>query len=385
MPFKVQAPEFAPRVHAPDTKVEAHGWRLRNDFYTLHVDSVTGGIRSLIAGGREWVDDSTGWTVGQIIHETINAAGERDDIELPPTDADYDYRPHLAPQYAGTSAVTEKQFIAGKGHGRFFLRVDAPSANDAYVQIVLYDELPYIDLIIDIDKQIVTAPESLYVAFPLAVENPVPRYEVAGAIVEAETQQLINATRDYYSIQNWVDCSNDHYGVTLASPDVNMLHIGGFYNNAHLQSLEIGQPLLVSWPMNNHWWTNFKRDQSGWTRFRYRLWLHDGPFDAVKATHFGADMATPPLVGPLTDVFPGFLNREVSTPVHLPAEQASLYSLSPENVQIASTRITESEVIIDLQEIAGESADYTLRIEGMGEISGSIEPFRISTIRKARS
>jgi alpha-mannosidase len=381
--LNVQTPEFAPRSHKQTSQVKCHGWRLENQFYRLEIDPVSGGIRNLNAGGVEWVDDSTPWYVGHYIHETITAAGQREDIQLPPPDEDYDYRPHLAPQRHGPSRVTEKRFEAGVASGRLFMRLDAPGADDVYMQVVLYDDLPWIDLIYDINKQLTPEPESVYIAFPFALTDPVPRYEIAGAIVEAETQQLINACRDHYAVQHWVDVSNNQRGMALATPDVPLLHIGGFNNYKHQEALEIGQPLIVSWPMNNHWWTNFKRDQSGWVRLRYRLWPHDAPFDPVAVTRFGMDAAVEPLVGPLIDRGQGMEHRTATAPTHL-EPQGKLFSLEPENVRIVGFQPTEDEVIIRLQEFAGQTAEYTLHLEGAEPISGTIEPFRLQTRRIQR-
>lgn len=382
--LNVQIPEFAPRVHQPASSVTNHGWRLQNQYYTIHVDPVSGGIRSLISDDKEWVDHNTEWTAGHLIHETITAIGHREDIQLPPPPEDYDYRPHLAPNYHGVRQVTEKRFIRGVDSARLFMRLDAPGTEDAYLQIVLHDDLPWIDLIYDINKTPITQPESLYIAFPFAIEEAIPRYEVAGAIVQAEEQQIKFASRDYYAVQNWVDVSNDNAGITLATPDVPLLHIGGFHNNHHQSSLDIGQPLLVSWPMNNHWWTNFKRDQSGWVRFRYRLWLHDTPFDPIAVTRFGMETATPPLIGPLVDRQPGLEHRTATAPMHLETE-GTLFSLSPENMRLIGCQITEDELIIRLQEIAGQATDYTLNIAGMDSLTGHVEAYRYKTIKVKRS
>jgi len=384
--WKMQPPEFAPRVHESDTQVEAHGWRLQNKFMTLHIDPNTGGIRSLITkeDGHEWVDSSTSWTLGHIIHETIGAPGGRMNIGLPNPPKDYDYRPHLALDYAGTEKVTEMQYIPGIKNGRLFLRVEAPGAHDAFVQIVIFDDLPYVDLIFDINKISIKDPESLYIAFPLNVPNPVPRYEVAGAIAEAGKQQLPFASHDYVSVQNWIDVSNDQSGVTIASPHVPLFHIGGFTNNRFKREISLEQPLLVSWPMNNHWWTNFKLEQSGWTRFHYRLWIRNTPFNAVEATRFGMDIANPPLIAPLTDVKPGLTHRTSSAPVNLPPE-SSLFSLEPSNVQMIGCQVTEESLIFRLQEIAGETAEYNLDVAGFDSFKGTLEPFHHTTITVKRS
>lgn len=163
-----------------------------------------------------------------------------------------------------------------------------------------------------------------------------------------------------------------------------MVHIGGFNNNRHQVKLHMEQPLLVSWPMNNHWWTNFKRDQSGWTRFRYRLWLHDTPFEPVAVTRFGMEAATQLLIGPLVDRQPGLEQRTTTAPVHLEPE-GMLFALEPAHVRLIGCQLTADEIIVRLQEFAGKTADYTLALAGKQVATGSIQPYRYETIRLSRS
>jgi alpha-mannosidase len=234
----------------------------------------------------------------------------------------------------------------------------------------------------------------------------VARYEVAGAIVQAEAQQMRYATRDFYAIQNWVDLSNDQLGVTVASPDAPMLHLGGFTNHKYLAAMQLEQPLLVGWPVNNHWFTNFRGSQSGWLRFRYRLLPHTAPFDAVAATRFGAEAAVEPLLGPVWDRPAGLERRAVPAPVHLP-EQTSFLVLEPAHVHLIGLKPAANGqgITLRLQELAGQPADFRLhfphsqvvsaevcslleeRIDGPQpvaaghEVRGQIEPYRLQTLR----
>lgn len=378
-----QTPKFVPVSYTPSTTVRSHGWILENDVYRLHIDPMSGAVHSLEAYGMEWVDETCNWHLGQYVYETIGATNQRDDIQLPAYDFDYDYRPHLAPQYHTVTKVVEKRFVKGTSSGRFVLRFEADGIDDGYLQFVLYDKLPYIDFIYDINKTSCIDPESVYITFPLAINNPIAKYEVAGAIVEAEKEQLVHACRDYYAVQNWVNIGNKTRSTTLATPDVPLVHIGGFNNHRHQKELQMEQPLLIGWLMNNHWWTNFRRDQAGWTRFRYRLMMHDHAFKSIVSTRFGAEAAVDPLVGPLTDKEPGLLERTVTTPIHLSASQ-SMLSIEPENVHLISLQPTAEGIQIRLQEIAGQTSQFTIRRFDGETITGTIEPYRLQTIQWIR-
>jgi hypothetical protein len=380
---------------------------LENGFYRLRLDPTTGAIASLISKDtdREWVEPSSGWGLGHYVYEINRSPRGRRDMQVAFGGApDYDRQPILAPERHGPNAVSEIVFVPGIGHGRLSLRLDAPGASDVRLQVVLYDDLPWIDLIYDINKTAVTEMESVYVAFPFALHHPSPRYEVAGAIVQAEAQQLRYACRDFYAIQHWVDLSDERGGVTVAAPDAPIIHLGGFTNHKYLAKMQLQQPYLVSWPINNHWFTNFHISQQGWMRFRYRLLPHTGPFEPVAATRFGAEAAVEPLCGPVWDRPAGLEQRVFPFAPHLP-EEASFLTVAPDHAHMVGLKPAADGdgIIIRLQELAGEAADFQISfnlsrvlsaarcdlversleplIVTERSVSGHIEPHRIETIR----
>ncbi len=408
VPDPVFTPHIAPGLAA--TKgVRSEGWTLDNRFYRLHVDSTSGAIASLISkdNGKEWVDTSTPWRLGHYIYETNRSPRGRQDMQMWFAPGhDVDHQTDLAPHRAGPDQIRESTFVPGVGHSRLSLRLNAPGAAEVRIQVVLYDDLPWIDLIYDVNKTPVTAMESVYIAFPFALDQPAARYEAAGAIVEAETQQLPYASRDFYSIQHWVDLTDEQGGVTVASPDAPILHLGGFTNHKYLPRMQMAQPYLLSWPINNHWFTNFQASQQGWIRFRYRLLLHSTPFDPVASTRFGAEAAVEPLCGPVWDRPAGLEQRAYPFAPHL-QEQASFFTVEPDNVHLVGLKPAADGqgLIVRLQELAGQESDFQLVFnaghvlsaahcdlmeaangtEGLTvterSVAGRIAPHRLQTIR----
>ncbi|MCC7447876.1 MAG: hypothetical protein IT324_10695 [Anaerolineae bacterium] len=404
-------PVFTPRVAPglkPTSGVHREGWTLENQFYHLHLDSSSGALASLISkdNGKEWVDTSTPWRLGHYIYETNASPRGRQDMQMrfaPGHDADR--QPDLAPQRCGPEQVTDVAFIPGVGSSRLALRLNVPGASELRIQIVLYDDLPWIDLIYDVNKLPVTEMESVYIAFPFALDQPVIRYEVAGAIAEAETQQIPYASRDFYSIQRWVDLTDGQGGMTVAAPDAPIVHLGGFTNHKYLSHMQLEQPYLIGWPINNHWFTNFQASQQGWMRFRYRLMPHGSSFDPVAATRFGAEAAVEPLIGPVWDRPAGSERRAYPLAPHLP-EQASFLTVEPSSVHLVGLKPAAdgNGVMARLQELAGQASAYQLTFTGTVEsaepcdlmeapldggaltvtehtVTGHIEPYRLQTLR----
>ncbi len=377
-PVNPTVPQFVPRSGdsvAARSRVRAHGWQLENDFYRLVIDPLSGAIASLVTltDRWEWVDASTAWRLGHFVYEDLLTPRGRADIQLPNPPVDYDYRPHLAARRRATERVLAAEVVPGRAATRFVMQLQAAGVRDLRVQVVLYDDLPWIDLIYDFDKLPVAEPESVYIAFPFNLPTPTIHYETAGALVEAEAEQIAIACRDFYAVQRWVDLNDGARGVTFATPDAPLLHLGGFTNHKHQARLALDQPLLVSWVMNNHWWTNFVQRQHGWTRFRYRLHPYAGGYDPVRAVRLGLETAVDPVLIPVKDREPGLLQRSIDVPQNLPAT-GTLFTLEPEHVQMVSLKPAEdgNGIIVRLQELAGQPAEVVLQFQG-GSIASVVD------------
>ena len=126
-----------------------------------------------------------------------------------------------------------------------------------------------------------------------------------GAVVRPEKDQLPGACKNWFSVERWVDVSNDNYGVTWVTADAPLMELGGLTANlprsqpnpnAYMKTIA-PSATLYSWVMNNHWHTNYRADQEGETTFRYYLRPH-GAYDAVAAARFGLETTQPLIVMP---------------------------------------------------------------------------------------
>lgn len=354
-------PELAPGLE-PASGVTAGPWTLENRFYCLRIDSTSGAIASLVSksDGHEWVDHSTTWRLGQYVYEINRSPRGRADMQVTmQSGPDFDRQSDLSPDRRGPEAVLDCRFVPGAGKARLALHLQAPGAADLRMQVIFYEDEPWIDLIYDIDKLPVTRPESVYVTFPIALHQPRGCFNTTGAVVQAETEQLPYACRDFYYIQSWAGLQDDTRGCVLVSPDAALLHFGGFSNHTYQAQLAMGQPNLVSWLMNNHWMTAYPASQQGWARFSYRLLLHQGPFDPAGAARAAAEFTCPPMCAPLTDRPAGLLERAFDFDPHLPAS-ASLFSLEPAAVQVAAARPVPGGLELALQEVSGRDSSFEL-------------------------
>ena len=84
--------------------------------------------------------------------------------------------------------------------------------------------------------------------------------------------------------------------VVVASPDIPLVQVNGINTGKWQESLPAHNGLVMSWVMNNYWFTNFPAAQGGRFAWRYRLQRLPGGFQR-EAAEMVARGARQPLVG----------------------------------------------------------------------------------------
>ena len=139
-------------------------------------------------------------------------------------------------------------------------------------------------------------PEATYLAFPFAVGGAAARIDLGGQAIQPEVDQIPGCCRDYFTVQRWVDLSNQEWGVTIACPENPMVQLGDFSFGRNQSRFELERALFLGWVTNNYWETNFRAYQPGLVHARYVVLPHAGPFDEVAAHRFGMEAAFPALL-----------------------------------------------------------------------------------------
>lgn len=287
----------SPQSDAVATTADA----IETDFYKLTFDPASGKITGLLdkKQPRQIIAPDSPWGFFQLVHER-------------PTDNDrksFHVRNMEGERYGKTGWRTDWQATRTSYTGPVASRVEkharsatlvitgkAPGLTDLEQRITLHADSPIIDLSAKFLKEDVRTPEALYFAFPLNLDAGWrAHFDTAGVPTELDAEQIRGSCRDWVTVDTFASVHQPDFGVTLYCPDAPMVQIGNF-NWAKKQDAIARQkdPLLLAWPLNNYWETNFRVSQPGIVEVRYSFASH-GKFDAVRAVLEGQQTCNSPV------------------------------------------------------------------------------------------
>jgi alpha-mannosidase len=274
------------------------GW-IENEHYRIEVDSETGGLARWLDKGlaHDFAGEQNGFRTGQYVHERVETGRARDELFLMDFSDEHfgQWRVDPAFRRAGPTAVRVGKAEIHEGQASIEIEVEAPGVRRATCRYALQSGRKTLRIDWLLDKEHVTDPEAVYIAFPFALAAPDFRVDLSGVACSPNDDQLNGTVRDWYPVRRWADVSDGERGVTLAPLDAPLVQLGGITTGKAAWELEPEGPALFSWALNNHWMVNFKASQGGEIPLRYRLTTH-GRHDDAAAARFAAEEATPPLV-----------------------------------------------------------------------------------------
>ncbi len=334
-------PPFAARRYKltqQATPAKGRAWvggnRMRNGELTLELDPETGAIAHLHVSG--FADDFV-------------------DPKAPVQINDYRYLLGVDPEDAQPNGpVTIRVVDPGPIVATVEITSDAPGCEQLVRQVRLIHGLNRVELINHVDRLSVREKDAIHFGFGFKVPNGQIRMETPWGSVRPNIAQLDGANRNWYTVQRWIDVSNENAGVTCAPLDAPLMQIGAITANL-LGSVPFDQWMtesldsqtLYSWAQNNHWHTNYKADQPGRTTFRYALRPHQDEFDPAETARFGIETTRPLLVAP-------------ADPNRPPTPQ--LLQISDEHVLIETVKPSEDgkALILRLFGVSDQNRDVTI-------------------------
>jgi hypothetical protein len=264
--------------------------KISNKFFAVTLDPVTGGITSIFDKElkRELVDQESPYKLNQYIYEVpIGGRGVVDVGRSEPAKFER-FSPTKATIYPGAN---------GPLLGSILVRTSAKNTPEIVQEIILYDFEKRIDIRNTVNKDEVLDAEGVYYAFPFNVRPFTAKTEIALAVMKPGIEQLPGSSSDWHCIQHWADFSSDEFGVTWVTLDAPLVQFSQINTGKWQKELELKNPAVFSWIMNNYWFTNFKASQGGKLTFRYSITTHRGPCKNSEAMRFALERANPLILG----------------------------------------------------------------------------------------
>ena len=265
---------------------DVKGSTLTNGLITVKIDGTSGAVACLEVNGSN--------------HNFVNRAGS---LGL----NDYFYvagRNPQSPLRNGPVKIVVKE--KGPLVVSLLIESDAPGCHRLYREVRLVHGLDRVDIINTMDKKKVLDPEGIHVAFPFHVDDGQMRMDIAWGQIRPDDDQLTGSCKNYFTIQRWVDISNQDYGITWATRDAPLIEVGSITSDpiavGWKRRVEPSQT-LYSYVMNNYWETNYKAFQEGPSTFRYAIRPH-GSFNSGSAERFGIEWSQPLYAFPGTEKSP---------------------------------------------------------------------------------
>ena len=293
----------------PFDRCRATAGTIESPYYRLEFDPASGHVTGLVdkSLGADLLDSVSPWDFAGYVRESVDPQRHRGNAKYHGRDAlfDTDFEKLSVAMQSGWKhdwpALRQKPGmpdtidcqLTGPGPQLVLRWTNVPGARDLQVTVTLAADRPVVLMDMSFHKDSDIWAESTYLTFPLKLRNWRAWYDVAGQVAELDAEQLPGCVRDYATVGTWVAAADENICIMLACPDAPMVQIGGFQFGQCLTRIPREQPcLLLGWPLNNYWDTNFPASQPGFKRFRYEL-TSARAFDPAVAMSFGLAAATP--------------------------------------------------------------------------------------------
>ena len=277
---------------------------VENDLFRLTFDLQRGGISSWHDKqlNHEWVDGSAGYPFNGFVHEQVADPSHvwprnlmfymewmSDEVERL-----RGWKPEWPVERRGPTRVIQHRVYRTPLGYYIIQSLEAPGCVGPLKQSVfLPDTENYIECEAWWDMGLDVHPEATYILYPFNVPDASARLDLGGQPMAMGSDQLPGVCLDYFTVQGWVDLSNEELGVTVAMPENPMVQLGDFHFAHNQSECALERAMLLGWVTNNYWETNFRPHQPGRVHARYRIKPHHGGFNELQAHRFGQETVYP--------------------------------------------------------------------------------------------
>jgi alpha-mannosidase len=267
-------------------QVEVSELYLNNGLLEVKLDQKTGDIQSLT---------HTGSSTNFIAHDTLGFNS-------------YWYSNHILENLSRNSAPSFQVVEQGPVLSAIEVETKGAGSNSIRQYIEIIAGLERVNIKNTVDKIKVIENENVRFSYPFDIPGGDVRLDIPWSVLEPGKNQLKGANLNFYSVQRFVDVSNDDYGITMTTVDAPIWEIGkmsgqhwmsDMKRRPWIKTFEPSQN-LYAWVMNNAWFVNYKAYQEGEIIYRYSLIPH-GTYSAAEAKKRGMEATMPLLLSYKSD------------------------------------------------------------------------------------
>ena len=236
-----------------------------------------GGVASLTLDGVEYVGRAEGLTFGIPILERPEGGSRKEIMKL-----DFNRFEPAEGWVRDWPRVTTPGKLLGQNSRKVQGAVEHTQGfsmdNGDRVTVLyrLFADASMVDVDVVLDSAGDPEPYSLALPFTLPVQGDTTwHFDTAGALVEFDREQLPNAARHYVTTGRFVRMQTEGAALSIATPDLPLWKFGGmFFAPTDQLDPAARRPAMLAWLANNYWEVNFLANQTGQSRFRFRLLPH---------------------------------------------------------------------------------------------------------------
>ncbi len=301
-PYSWQIVPWSELAAAPDSDTIQTGTDfMESKHYRLTFEPTSGRIIGLHdkRANRQIVPADAAWGFFQLVHERP-ALNERHAFHVRSVEGERYGRTGWKPDWEATrTSYTPPVTCRVEKHARsatLVVQGTAEGLRELEQRITLHADSPLIDLSARFLKADIRSPEAVYFAFPLQLPAQWrAHFDTSSVVTELDGEQIPGTCRDWVTVDTFASVHQPDFGVTLYCPDAPLVQIGNFNWARKQDAIQRGaNPLLLAWPLNNYWETNFRASQPGVVELRYAFASH-GAFDATRAMREGQQTWNPPI------------------------------------------------------------------------------------------
>lgn len=316
---------------------------LENRYYRIVIDKTTGGIKEFFDKELQenLYDAENPYLIGQPVRETLPARNK-----LEPAHSTV-FNVKVEPGELGNVWNSIKVSADLEG----FTEGEEGEPEGIQWEIRLFNNSKKVEITYQANKEIITDPEALYVAFPFKLADSHIVFETAGGSL-TQGEQLPGSSSAWNVVQNFVTVKGSKGQIIMVSDKVPIWHFSDFNMGKFNHYPQEGKTWLFSNVMNNYWPTNFRAFQLGTVNWTYTI-TSTTETNITAAHKFGWGVRNPLP----TRTLPAGKN-ELTTPVF-----KTMNITGDENVMLINSRPSfngNGRVLFHFREIDGKPAKIGL-------------------------